>query len=62
MCGIAGISGSIAEILTIPFDTVKVRMQINQAKYRTITQSLFTIAKEEGPRAYFQGITYGIIR
>lgn len=64
----ASCAGSIAEILTIPIDTAKVRMQIQKTapgevpKYKGLVGTLKTIAAEEGPLAIYSGIVPGLQR
>ena len=59
--------------MTIPLDTVKVRLQIqNQGigggenaakpKYKGIYGTLVTVAKEEGPKILFKGLSAGLQR
>jgi solute carrier family 25 uncoupling protein 8/9 len=61
-----GVAASIAEICTIPLDTAKVRMQLqNKAtgiKYTNAFQCMGTIAKEEGALALWKGLAPGILR
>merc|ERR1712042_300253 len=59
----AGCAASVAEVVSIPMDTTKVRLQIQgesgagpaasqNLKYRGMTHAIFTICKEEGiPKA-----------
>ncbi|XP_057312554.1 putative mitochondrial transporter UCP3 [Hydractinia symbiolongicarpus] len=68
----ASLSASMAEIVTIPIDTAKVRLQMQgentntkgskQLKYRGMIHTMITIAKEEGPRSMYKGLTAGIHR
>jgi len=69
----AGIGASIAELVTIPIDTAKVRLQIqgenmktigrrDQLYYRGMIRTVIQIAKDEGVRTLYSGITAGIQR
>jgi solute carrier family 25 uncoupling protein 8/9 len=68
MCG--GIAGSIAEILTLPLDTAKVRLQLAKLKaqpgeaikYKNLTDCLVKIPKEEGFFKLWSGYAPGIQR
>lgn len=51
-----------AEALTIPMDTVKVRMQIFQGKYTSAFQCMGNIAKTEGTLALYNGLQAGLLR
>jgi len=57
-----GLASMIAEALTIPMDTVKVRMQIFQGQYKGAFQCMSQIAKTEGPLALYQGLSAGLWR
>ena len=58
----------VGEIATIPLDTAKVRLQIQQVKpgetpkYTSFMQTMKTISAEEGPVALFRGLTPGLQR
>ena len=58
------LSASIAETLTIPLDTAKVKMQLDpmKAKYVHPISTLRTIVKEQGARGLFGGLPAGIMR
>jgi len=66
----AGFAASVAEVVSIPMDTTKVRLQIqgestissSTPKYRGMTHAIFTIIKEEGPKSLFRGLNAGIQR
>jgi len=69
----AGCAASVAEVVSIPMDTTKVRLQIQgesvasgaasqSVKYRGMTHAIFTIVKEEGIRSLFRGLVPGIHR
>ena len=65
-----GVAASIAELFTLPFDTAKVRMQIQglevkggaKPKYNNTFHCISTVAKEEGPLALWKGLSPGIQR
>ena len=59
-----GVAGSIAEILTIPLDTAKVRLQVQSAggKYTGMLHCIRTMAAEEGVSSLFKGLTAGLQR
>lgn len=63
-----GSAACIAEITTLPFDTGKVRLQVlgEQLKKGAARPGMFqilgTIAKEEGPRALWKGLSPGLQR
>ncbi|CAG9329448.1 unnamed protein product [Blepharisma stoltei] len=63
----AGIGGSIAELFTLPFDTVKVRLMVQKqaggpAKYSGMLNCATVMAKEEGVSSLWKGLTPGIQR
>eukprot|EP00002_Diphylleia_rotans_P009536 TRINITY_DN1990_c0_g1_i1.p1 TRINITY_DN1990_c0_g1~~TRINITY_DN1990_c0_g1_i1.p1 ORF type:complete len:306 (+),score=58.29 TRINITY_DN1990_c0_g1_i1:50-967(+) len=65
----AGSAACVAEIVTIPIDTAKVRLQIqgnvapgSVPKYAGMVDCLRKIAVEEGPTAIFKGLTPGLLR
>ncbi|XP_028397154.1 mitochondrial uncoupling protein 3-like [Dendronephthya gigantea] len=73
----AGLAASVAEIVTMPIDTSKVRLQIqgesaitqmakdgalHVKKYRGLIGTLFTIAREEGVRSLYSGLVPAIHR
>lgn len=57
-----GIAGSVAEIATIPLDTIKVRMQLFQGQYKSQYDCFRTTLKNEGIKAFYQGASAGILR
>ena len=57
-----GSAGLIAEIITLPVDTMKVRMQVFQNKYTSVSQAARLVLKEEGVRAFYQGCVPGLLR
>jgi len=62
---LSGSAASWAELCTIPFDTAKVRLQIQDKtapKYRGVVHCLSTMAKEEGLASYWKGVSAGIQR
>lgn len=68
LCG--GIAGSIAEIMTLPMDTVKVRMMVQKLynkpgeipKYKGLADCAVKMAKDEGIAALWSGWNPGIQR
>jgi solute carrier family 25 uncoupling protein 8/9 len=65
----AGCAASVAEVVSIPMDTTKVRLQIQGSnsssttlKYRGMTHTIFTIIREEGVKSLFRGLNAGIQR
>src|SRR5690606_34092291 len=57
-----GLASMIAEAMTIPMDTVKVRMQIFQGQYKGFLDCLTTVARQEGPLALYNGLSAGLLR
>jgi len=68
----AGCAASVAEVVSLPMDTTKVRLQIqgescagtspHQLKYHGMTSTITTIIKEEGIASLFRGLVPGIHR
>ncbi|XP_070761430.1 dicarboxylate carrier UCP2-like isoform X2 [Enoplosus armatus] len=68
----AGAAGCVADLVTFPLDTAKVRLQIQgesrlslegqKAKYRGVFGTLFTMVKTEGPRSLYSGLVAGLQR
>jgi len=64
----ASFSAMVAETITIPVDTAKVRIQIQQTpageipRYNGIMGTVKTIAAQEGPLSLFGGLTAGLQR
>jgi len=72
----AGLAGCCADLITFPLDLAKVRLQIQgenvktqkeptvikKLKYRGMFNALTTIAREEGPRALYNGLVPGLQR
>jgi solute carrier family 25 uncoupling protein 8/9 len=52
------------QIITIPFDTAKVRLQIQgeQAKYNGMLHCIKTMAAEEGVASLYKGLSAGLQR
>ncbi len=66
---VAAFSASAAELATIPFDTIKVRLQmqstsgqIGAPKYSGLLGTAKTVSSEEGIAALYKGLTAGIHR
>ncbi len=57
-----GLASMIAEAMTIPMDTVKVRMQIFQGQYKSALDCYKTIFRTEGPLAFYNGLSAGLLR
>ena len=63
----AGLGGSVAEILTLPFDTMKVRLQLSQkggtgVKYNGLLDCGKVMVRDEGVKSLYKGLTPGIQR
>uniref|UniRef100_A0A3Q0RLP8 Dicarboxylate carrier UCP2 n=1 Tax=Amphilophus citrinellus TaxID=61819 RepID=A0A3Q0RLP8_AMPCI len=68
----AGTAGCVADLLTFPLDTAKVRLQVQgesksllkgqRAKYRGVFGTIFTMVKTEGPRSLYCGLVAGLQR
>lgn len=63
----AGAGACIAEIFTIQFDTAKVRLQVQSMqdgpmKYKGVFSTLRTMAKEEGLKGLYRGLTPALHR
>lgn len=63
----AGSGACVAEVLSLPMDTAKVRLQLQSgsgagAQYRGMFHAVRTIAVEEGPTALFKGVVPGCLR
>uniref|UniRef100_A0A3Q3LYD6 Dicarboxylate carrier UCP2 n=1 Tax=Mastacembelus armatus TaxID=205130 RepID=A0A3Q3LYD6_9TELE len=68
----AGTAGCVAELLTFPLDTAKVRLQIQgevrpvlkdqRVKYRGVFGTIFTMVTTEGPRSLYSGLVAGLQR
>uniref|UniRef100_A0A3B3ZK47 Dicarboxylate carrier UCP2 n=1 Tax=Periophthalmus magnuspinnatus TaxID=409849 RepID=A0A3B3ZK47_9GOBI len=66
----AGTAACVADLVTFPLDTAKVRLQIQgeskstnvQKKYRGVFGTIFTMVKTEGPRSLYSGLVAGLHR
>ncbi|XP_029302089.1 mitochondrial uncoupling protein 2-like [Cottoperca gobio] len=68
----AGTAGCVADLVTFPLDTAKVRLQIQgesqpslkgqRMKYRGVFGTIFTMVKTEGPRSLYSGLVAGLQR
>lgn len=64
----SAVSASWAEVCTIPIDCSKVRLQNQQIppggkpKYTSMLQTIGTVAREEGARSLYRGLTPGMQR
>lgn len=64
----AGTAACIADIMTFPLDTVKVRLQVQgeagskAVMYNGVFKTVFGIARDEGPKALYNGIIPGLQR
>ncbi|KAM6988097.1 dicarboxylate carrier UCP2-like [Tautogolabrus adspersus] len=68
----AGTAGCVADLVTFPLDTAKVRLQIQgeskpplggqRAKYRGVFGTISTMVKTEGPRSLYSGLVAGLQR
>ena len=66
--GMASFSAMFAEIITIPVDTAKVRLQIQKTpegqapRYKGLVGTMSKVAAEEGPLSLFGGLSAGLQR
>ncbi|KAG1956039.1 mitochondrial uncoupling protein 2 isoform a [Pimephales promelas] len=68
----AGMAGCIADLVTFPLDTAKVRLQIQGEKgvtgaaegirYRGVFGTISTMVRTEGPRSLYNGLVAGLQR
>uniref|UniRef100_A0A3P8VWZ5 Dicarboxylate carrier UCP2 n=1 Tax=Cynoglossus semilaevis TaxID=244447 RepID=A0A3P8VWZ5_CYNSE len=66
----AGTAGCVADLVTFPLDTAKVRLQIQGEsqplvaghRYRGVFGTIFTMVKTEGPRSLYSGLVAGLQR
>ncbi|RVE65067.1 hypothetical protein OJAV_G00131760 [Oryzias javanicus] len=68
----AGSAGCVADLVTFPLDTAKVRLQIQgegrtsvqgqMVKYRGVFGTIVTIVRTEGPRSLYNGLVAGLQR
>lgn len=54
------ITGIISRLLTAPLDVIKIRMELDSQKSRSLKKVVQTILKEEGVRGLFKGNMAGI--
>ena len=57
-----GFAGCVAEVLTIPIDTVKVRLQLRQGEYKNTWDCASRTIAKEGPLALYQGLSAALLR
>jgi Mitochondrial carrier protein len=57
-----GVASCVAEVLTLPMDTVKVRLQIAPNKSQSVSSTVMTIIREEGVSSLFNGIKPALLR
>lgn len=57
-----GFASCVAEVFTIPIDTVKVRLQLRQSEYRDSWDCIRKIVKNGGPMALYQGLSAALLR
>uniref|UniRef100_A0A8D2CEV6 Uncoupling protein 2 n=1 Tax=Sus scrofa TaxID=9823 RepID=A0A8D2CEV6_PIG len=69
----AGTAACIADLITFPLDTAKVRLQIQgerrgpvqaaaSAQYRGVLGTILTMVRNEGPRSLYNGLVAGLQR
>lgn len=74
----AGTAACIADLLTFPLDVAKVRLQVQgeglskpigsivvkntQARYKGLFSTIMTIARQEGPKSLYNGLSAGLQR
>ncbi|XP_072320535.1 dicarboxylate carrier UCP2-like isoform X2 [Eucyclogobius newberryi] len=66
----AGSAACVADLVTFPLDTAKVRLQIQgeskstnvKRKYKGVFGTIFTMVKTEGPRSLYSGLGAGLHR
>ncbi|XP_019129995.1 mitochondrial uncoupling protein 2 [Larimichthys crocea] len=68
----AGTAGCVADLVTFPLDTAKVRLQIQgeskasldvqRARYRGVFGTIVTMVKTEGPSSLYSGLVAGLHR
>uniref|UniRef100_A0A3B5LGF3 Uncoupling protein 2 n=1 Tax=Xiphophorus couchianus TaxID=32473 RepID=A0A3B5LGF3_9TELE len=68
----AGTAGCVADLVTFPLDTAKVRLQVQgeskalpkgqKATYRGVFGTIITIVRTEGPRNLYNGLLAGLHR
>jgi solute carrier family 25 uncoupling protein 8/9 len=57
-----GMASCVAEVMTIPLDTIKVRLQLRQGEYKDTVDCFRKIVKSEGPLAMYQGLSAALLR
>ena len=60
--GTAGLAACLADLLTFPLDTAKVRLQVTGGRGRGVLATLNNIARLEGPAALYSGLVPGLQR
>lgn len=58
----SGTASCLAEVYTLPVDTVKVRLQVQQDRYKGYISAYRQIAAEEGVLSLWQGLSAGLLR
>uniref|UniRef100_A0A3Q3WR87 Dicarboxylate carrier UCP2 n=1 Tax=Mola mola TaxID=94237 RepID=A0A3Q3WR87_MOLML len=68
----AGTAGCLADLVTFPLDTAKVRLQVqgestssvngHRVRYRGVFGTIVTIVRTEGPRSLYSGLVAGLHR
>ncbi|XP_004643680.1 mitochondrial brown fat uncoupling protein 1 [Octodon degus] len=63
----AGVSACLADVITFPLDTAKVRLQIqgegpSTIRYKGVLGTITTLAKTEGPVKLYSGLPAGLQR
>ena len=57
-----GFAGCVAEVMTLPIDTVKVRLQLRQGEYKSAFDCASRTISKEGPLALYQGLSAALLR
>ena len=57
-----GAASCVAEVATIPMDTIKVRLQLRQGEYKGTMDCVRNIVQKEGPLALYQGLSAALLR
>lgn len=58
----AMIGGNTAEFISLPFDTIKVKMQLSPGEYASTLDAGRKIVAENGPKGFFVGAAPGFLR
>nr|ASM46961.1 uncoupling protein 1 [Hexaprotodon liberiensis] len=65
----AGVAACVADVITFPLDTAKVRLQIqgecqtsSAIRYKGVLETITTLAKTEGPAKLYSGLPAGLQR